>query len=141
MFFFFFFCFLLWFFRYVESVREVQQVISCLHEISPLPKCVAIDLDWSLLLSGVSKVEAARSLGLVFSALAEFAEFAKKFGCMCIVTDSGGDELVAHLTRKYLTSVVSLTSVNAVIAVMNLEEDTKIKYSLANNMLAFNTFL
>lgn len=127
--------------RYVESAKEVIELLSCLHELPPpAPKCIVLDLDWTALL--LSKTEVGKTLGMAMALLAEYAEFAKRFNCTCIVTDNGTDSLVDQILRRYLTSVVSLSNLtsSSIVCLMSAN-DRKIKYSLANNTLALNLVL
>jgi hypothetical protein len=127
--------------KYVESISEVLQVLSCLHELPAIPKCVVVDLDWVQMLSGCSKADVAKNLGKVASTIAQFAEFAKRVNCTCIVTDSGSDPLIDLILRRYLTNVVSLTSVNNQSAVLTSCNVKICKYSLVNSSLVLNVLL
>ncbi len=120
--------------KYVESGKEMLQVLSCLHMEAPHNKCVVIDVDWNSL--GCTPEIVAKCV----ASLMEYAEFARRFHGTCIVTDNGEDAVIDKILKRYMTSIVTLTSVNQVSTIFEYES-VKVKYSIANNCLSINKIL
>ncbi len=108
-----------------------------LHELSPPPRVVVVDLDWAALLPAGHQTESARLVGLLMSALLDATRRTS-----CIVTCGASDAVVEPLLRCYIASVVSLSTAGPfqVLQVEASAEHAKIKFTLApNNLLSIHS--